>query len=100
MSIMLTTLAQSKEFLLEKIAEYAWETLEDTEKDILETLLEENFFEKIEGLVDEQEIESRKLESEESFESFLFNKIPNYTTLLEETTAEIIADYLSEDEDE
>lgn len=95
---MLTTLKQAKAFLLEKIPEYQGETLTDIEKDILGTLLETTFFAKIEGLVDEQEIAEKKLESEESVESYLFHKIPNYTTLLEETTAEILADYLSNEQ--
>jgi len=97
---MISTLAQAKAFLLDKITEYVGEPLDPIEKDVLETLLEDNFFEKIQDLVDEQEIESRKLDSEEAFESYLFHKIPNYTTLLEETAAETIADYLADDEDE
>lgn len=94
---MLTTLSQAKTFVHEKIAEYL--PLEDIEKDILDTLLEENFFTKIEPFVSEQEIEGQHFEKEEDLDSYLFHKIPNYITLLEETTAETITDYIINDQE-
>ncbi len=94
---MLTTLSQAKTFVQEKIAEYL--PLEDIEKDILDTLLEETFFTKIEPFVSEQEIESQHFEKEEDLDSYLFHKIPNYTTLLEEATAETITDYIINDQE-
>lgn len=94
---MLTNLSQTKTFVHEKIAEYL--PLEDIEKDILDTLVEETFFKKIEGLVNEQEIEEKNFENEEDLDAFLFHKIPNYTTLLEETAAETITDYIINDQE-
>jgi len=95
---MLTTMDQAKTFMYEKIAEYL--PLEEIEKDILDTLLEETFSDKIEWLVSDQEIENGKFQSEEALDAFLFHKIPNYTTLLEESVAEVIAEYLVEDEED
>lgn len=94
---MLQTLSQAKAFAQNKIAEYQKGSLEDVEKDILDTLLEDAFFEKIEKLISEEAIEEKRLESEDALDAFLFHTIPNYTTLLEETTAEVIADYLMEE---
>lgn len=91
---MLTTLSQAKTFLHEKISEYF--PLEDIEKDTLDTLLEESFFEKVQNLVSEKEIEDQNFENEEDLDAYLFHKIPNYTTILEETTAETITDYLTD----
>lgn len=96
---MLTTLSQAKTLVQNKIQEIEWSSLEDIEKDILDTLVEEIFSSKIENLIDEQEIEEQKFESEDALDAYLFHKIPNYTTLLEETIAEVITEYLSEDED-
>ncbi len=96
---MLINLSQAKQFIYDKIERIDGIILEDVEKDILDTLVEEIFSTKIEGLIDEQEIENLKFESEDALDAYLFNKIPNYTTLLEETTAEVITEYLSEDEE-
>lgn len=74
--------------------EYLWEPLEAGEAELLETLLEANFFEKIEGLVDEKDMEARNLQTDEDIEEYLFQHIPNYTTLLEDSVASVIADYL------
>lgn len=95
---MLTNLSQAKTFVHEKIAEYL--PLENIEKDILDTLLEESFFAKIENIVSEQEIEEQHFEKEEDLDAYLFHKIPNYTTLLEETTAEVITDYIINDQED
>ncbi|AHB40830.1 TPA: hypothetical protein DIC40_07060 [Patescibacteria group bacterium] len=94
---MLTTLSQAKTFVHEKIAEYL--PLENIEKDILDTLLEETFFAKIENIVSEQDIENQHFEKEEDLDAYLFHKIQNYTTLLEEATAETITDYIINDQD-
>lgn len=95
---MLTNMEQAKSFMYETVAKY--QPLEEVETDILDTLLEETFSDKIEWLVSDQEIEEMKFESEEALDAYLFHKIPNYTTLLEESVAEVIADYLVEDKEE
>lgn len=97
---MLTNLSQAKQFIYEKIEAIDGIILEDIEKDILDTLVEDFFSAKIENLIDEQDIENQKFESEEALDNYLFNKIPNYSTLLEEATAEVITEYLTADEDE
>ena len=95
---MLATLDQAKQFLLIKVPEYLGTDLEPGEAELLETLLETDFFEKIEGLIDAQDLESKQLETDEQIEHYLFQHIPNYTTLLEESTADVIADYLAPEE--
>lgn len=98
---MLATLNQAKKFIVTKVPEYLDMPLEDGEAELLETLLETDFFDKIEGLVDEKDMESKNLETDEDVEKYLFQHIPNYTTLLEESVADVIADYLDpEDETE
>jgi pyoverdine/dityrosine biosynthesis protein Dit1 len=96
---MLTTLSQAKTLVQKKIEEIEPIALEDIEKDILDTLVEDLFSSKIEDLIDEQEIDNQKFQSEEALDAYLFNKIPNYTSLLEETVAEVIAEYISADDE-
>jgi len=95
---MITSLKSANEFTIQQIEKMTKETLDETEKGILEVLLENAFFEKIEWLVTEQEIEEKKLENEDALDAYLFHKIPNYTTLLEESTTEVITDYLVTEE--
>lgn len=91
---MLATLDQAKEFIITKVPEYLWEPLEPGEAELLETLLETNFFNKVEWLINEEDLTSRNLETDEEIENYLFQHIPNYTTLLEDSVADVIADYL------
>lgn len=95
---MLKTLAQAKEYAVQKISELSDYPVDENEKILIQDALEEYFFEKIEDLIDEQEIEDRKLVSQEELEWYLFHKIPNYMTILEETTAEWLSEYLSDEE--
>jgi hypothetical protein len=62
---MLNTLAEAKEYAIQKIEEFTKETMEDIEKDIVKTSLEEDFFDKIEDQIDEEELEKARLSSEE-----------------------------------
>jgi hypothetical protein len=41
-------------------------------------------------------LEKARLSSEEDVDWYLFHKIPNYITLLEETTKDFLTEYLSE----
>ena len=95
---MITTLTQAKHFMITKIPEYIGEELHPGEAELLETLLETEFFSRIEGLVDEADIATRNLASDDEFEHYLFNHIPNYTTILEESLATVISDYLEPDD--
>ena len=74
--------------------------VDETEKAIVSTLLEEKFFDKIWSIISDEEIEALKAENEEDLEWKLFYKIPNYVSLLEETTAELLTEYLSPSADE
>lgn len=94
---MLTTLAQAKEYALIKVGQVSGEAITATEKSLIEDLLEEYFFEKVSELVSEEEIEKKKLISQEELEWYLSYEIPNYTTVLEQATAEWLSDYLSEE---
>lgn len=97
---MLKTLSEAKNYAIKKVEELTWEEIDDTEKAIIETTIEEDMSEKIYSIVSEEEIENEKLANEEELEWYLFHKIPNYTTLLEETTINFLTEYLTPDEEE
>lgn len=91
---MLKTLNDAKAYALDRVAQIAGEELSETEKILIEFSLEDAFYGKLEFLITEEELEEAQVSSEEELEGFLFHKIPNYVTLLEETTAEFLAEYL------
>lgn len=93
---MLRSIDEAHEFIAQEVAKLTGEELDETELAILEDLFEDTFFEKIWDIVTEEEIEDQKLENADELEGFLFHRVPNYLTLLEETATEVIADYLSE----
>ena len=97
---MIQTLNQAKEYMFDRIQKISGETVNETEKAIVSTLFEEKFYDKIWTLVSEEEMESFQAKDEAEFEWKLFYKIPNYVSILEETTAEVLADYLSPSADE
>jgi len=92
---MLKTISDAKNYAIDRISQIGGEDLLETEKMLIKTELENLFFDKISGLVPDQEIESLQAENEEDLEWKLFYKIPNYSNLVEETTAEFLAEYLS-----
>lgn len=92
---MIQTLAQAREYMFDRIQEISGEDVQTTEKEILTTLLYEEFYEKIWFIIGEEELESIQAEDEKELEWILFYKIPNYVSLLEECTAKILAEYLS-----
>ena len=94
---MLKTLMEAKEYAITKIQDLTNETVDSNEKILIEDLLEEHFFEKVSDLIDEEKVEQKKLASEEELEGYLFHEIPNYTTVLEEVTAERLSEYLSQE---
>ncbi|MEI8091936.1 MAG: hypothetical protein WCG98_07170 [bacterium] len=93
---MLKTLNEAKEYALLKVAELTGETVDETEKAIIETEIEESFFYRIEEFVNEEELEKAKLTSPEDLDGYLFHKVPKYATILEEVTTDFLAEYLSE----
>ena len=92
---MITRLDDAKNYAIEQVNRFAEEGLFPDEELIIETGVEEKFFEKIEGLVSEEEFAQAQAKNSEELESYLFNRIPNYVTLLQEATAEFLAEYLS-----
>lgn len=94
---MLKTLTEAKEYAITKIQNLTNETIDNDEKTLIEDFLEERFFEKVSDLVDEEKVEQKKLASEEELEGYLFHEIPNYTTVLEEVTAERLSEYLAQE---
>ena len=92
---MITRLDDAKHYAIEQVKKFAEEGLFPDEELIIETGVEEKFFEKIEGLVSEEEFSQAQAKSSKELESFLFHRIPNYVTLLQEATAEFLAEYLS-----
>jgi len=97
---MIQTLNQAKEYMFDRIQKISGETVNETEEAIISTLLEEKFYDKIWTLVSEEEMESFQAKDEAELEWKLFYRIPNYVSILEETTAEVLADYLSPSVDE
>ena len=92
---MITRLDDAKNYAIEQVKRFAEEGLFPDEELIIETGVEEKFFEKIEGLVSEEEFAQAQAKNAEELESYLFHRIPNYVTLLQEATAEFLAEYLS-----
>ena len=94
--LMLVSLTEAKKYAIEKVTEISGEDVTKEERDLIETGLEEDFFEKISGIINEEELEKARLISTEEVDGYLFHKFPNYTTLLEETTTAFLSEYLSE----
>ena len=92
---MITRLDDAKNYAIEQVKRFAEEGLFPDEELIIETGVEEKFFEKIEGLVSEEEFSQAQAKNSEELESYLFHRIPNYVTLLQEATTEFLAEYLS-----
>ncbi|MDR2189818.1 MAG: hypothetical protein LBP53_01100 [Candidatus Peribacteria bacterium] len=97
---MLQTLAEAKAYATDRIAQLTERELPPEEKFYIEDLLEETFMEKISQLVSEEELEKSNATTIEELEGWLFYHLPNYITLLEDTTAEFMANYLLDDETE
>ena len=92
---MLKTIAEAKNYAIDRISQIEWEDLVETEKLLIQTELENLFYDKISSIVSDEEIEALQAENEEDLEWKLFYKIPNYMELVENTTAEFLAEYLS-----
>ena len=92
---MITRLDDAKNYAIEQVKKFVEEGLFPDEELIIETGVEEKFFEKIEGLVSEEEFAQAQAKNSEELESYLFHRIPNYVTLLQEATTEFLAEYLS-----
>ena len=92
---MITRLDDAKNYAIEQVKRFAEEGLFPDEELIIETGVEEKFFEKIEGLVSEEEFAQAQAKNSEELESYLFHRIPNFVSLLQEATAEFLAEYLS-----
>ena len=92
---MITRLDDAKNYAIEQVKKFAEEGLFPDEELIIETGIEEKFFEKIEGLVSEEEFAQAQAKNSEELESYLFHRIPNYVTLWQEATTEFLAEYLS-----
>ncbi|MDR0650457.1 MAG: hypothetical protein LBG59_03470 [Candidatus Peribacteria bacterium] len=97
---MLQTLTEAKAYATDSIAQLQERTLPPEEKMYIEDMLEELFMEKISQLVSEEELEKANATTIEALEGRLFYHLPNYVTLLEETTAEFMASYLIDDDEE
>lgn len=92
---MLQSLQDAKSYARDRVALIAGEQLSGDEKDLIEFELEERFFGKLVLLVDESEFQQAQAQTDEELEGFLYHRVPNYLTLLEEITVEFLAEYLS-----
>ena len=96
---MLKTINEAKNYAIDRISQIEGEDLIETEKLLVQTELENLFLEKLSKEVSSEEIEKLQAENQEDLEWKLFYKVPNYSNLLEDTTAEFLANYLSSEED-
>ena len=92
---MITTLSEAKKYAIKQVKKFSEDGLFPDEELIIETGVEEEFFSKIEWLVSEEEFAQAQAKNAEELESYLFHRIPNYVTLLQEATTEFLAEYLS-----
>lgn len=92
---MLKTLKEAKTYAIDRVSQIEGEDLIETEKMLIQTELENLFYEKISTVVSDEEIENLQAENQEDLEWKLFYKVPNYVNLVEETTAEFLANYLA-----
>ena len=92
---MLKTLEEAKTYAIDRVSQIEGEDLIETEKLIIQTELENLFFDKLSTMVPDEEIDNLKAENQEDLEWKLFYKIPNYVSLVEETTAEFLVNYLA-----
>lgn len=92
---MLQSLQDAKTYARDRVALIAGEELSEVEKDLIAFELEERFFAKLVLVVDEEEFAKAQAQTDEELEGFLFHRIPNYLTVLEQTTLEFLSDYLS-----
>ena len=97
---MLKTINEAKNYAIDRISQIEGEDLIETEKMLVQTELENLFLEKLSTVVSTEEIEQLQAENQEDLEWKLFYKVPNYSGLLEDTTAEFLTDYLSSDEED
>ena len=97
---MLKTIDEAKNYAIDRISQIEGEDLVETEKLLVQTELENLFLEKLSKEVSSEEIEKLQAENQEDLEWKLFYKVSNYSNLLEDTTAEFLANYLSSEEDE
>lgn len=99
-NIMITSLIQAKQYAYEKVSQLTNEVISEDEKALIESAIEQSFFDKIEWMISEEQLEQAKAETPEELDAYMFNNIPKYATLLEETVAEFLAGYLTEDDEE
>ena len=92
---MLKTLEEAKTYAIDRVSQIEGEDLIETEKQLIQTELENLFYEKISTVVSDEDIENLQAENQEDLEWKLFYKVPNYVSLVEETTAEFLANYLA-----
>lgn len=92
---MLQSLQDAKTYARDRVALIAGEELSEVEKDLIAFELEERFFAKLVLVIDEEEFAKAQAQTDEELEGFLFHRIPNYLTVLEQTTLEFLAEYLS-----
>lgn len=95
---MLVWLQDAKNYAISSIEGLTQEKVDDVEKQLVETLLENTFFDAIKDKVDEAELKQLNLTSAEEVDGYLFNKIPDFTTILENVTTTRLAEYLSKKE--
>lgn len=94
---MIAKLSEASAYLQEKINGLS---KDEVLPEVIDTILEEKFMEKIEPLLTEEDLKMlRDNEEDDNFaENYMIHKVPNYQTLLEETVKEILVGYVKEEE--
>ncbi len=95
---MLKTLSEAKNYAINRVSEIEGEELLETEKILIQSQIEELFSDKLSDVISDEEVEALQAEDLDDLEWKLFYKVPNYVSLLEDTTAEFLAEYLSPSE--
>lgn len=95
---MLLSLTDAKQYVYEKVEQFTSEQITEEEKAVIGSSLELLFFSKIEWMIPEW-MDDVQMEDVNQLDAYMFNNIPKYATVLEETTAEFLSDYLVQEEE-
>lgn len=92
---MITTVSDATHYLSEKIQQI---THEDIDQDVLESIVEEKFYNEIEKYVSQEDIEVLKENDwdDEFAEKYMVTKIPNYISILENVIKDVFIEYVRE----
>ncbi|MFA7718198.1 MAG: hypothetical protein WC875_05795 [Candidatus Absconditabacterales bacterium] len=91
------SIKETKEYIMRNIQIIDPEN-NDVDEMILQDIIEENLLDKITDMISPEDKEAieNSIDDTETFEKKIREKLPNYPTLLDEITTEVLSEYLSE----